>query len=276
MADWDPDLYHRFRGYRAEPVELIFKRLTLERAERIVDLGCGTGDHTVELARRAPAAEALGIDSSTAMIGRASALRDGLDDDLRRRVNFEQADIRDFAAVRCFDLVFSNAAFQWLGNHSSLFEQCFCALRPGGMIAVQMPANNQEIAQVTIHALAHEPRWRAVLGAIRTPSDRSVQSPDEYHAMLSAIGFADIDCYYHNFRHPMRSPAEVIEWSRATVLRPYLDQLAADQSFEFIDELTRRLEASYGTNGALTFVFRRLFIFAHRTVNQAASDADSH
>src|SRR3984957_8199440 len=142
MADWDPDLYHRFRGYRAEPVELIFARLALKRAERIVDLGCGTGEHTVELARRAPLATAFGIDSSAAMIVRAIALRDGLDDDLKARVNFTLADMRDFAADDEYDVVFSNAAFQWLGDHPALLAGCFRALRPGGLLAVQMPAND--------------------------------------------------------------------------------------------------------------------------------------
>jgi trans-aconitate 2-methyltransferase len=276
MADWDPDLYHRFRGYRAEPVELIFARLALERAERIVDLGCGTGEHTVELARGAPLAKALGIDSSAAMIERAKALHEGLSDDLKRRVDFARADMRDFAADNKYDIVFSNAAFQWLGDHPSLLARCFHELRPRGMLAVQMPANDRETAQVTIQALAHEPRWLEALGAIRTPSDRSVQSPEEYHAMLAAIGFVDIDCHYHTFRHPMSSPAEVVEWSRATVLRLYLDQLTAEQGAAFIEELTRRLEVAYGTTGGLTFEFRRLFLFAGRAVSQAAAKPDRH
>jgi trans-aconitate 2-methyltransferase len=273
MSDWDPELYHRFRGYRAEPVERIFARLMLERARNIVDLGCGTGEHTVELARRAPEATALGIDSSAAMIERATSLRAALDG-LQARVAFRLGDFRDFAADREYDIVFSNAAFQWVSDHRTILAQCFCALRPGGSLAVQMPANDRETAQATIHALAQEPQWRELLGGIRTPSNRSVQSPDAYHAMLSAIGFADIDCHYHIFRHPMGSPAEVVEWSQATVLRPYIDALPADRRDDFIDELTRRLELAYGTSGNLTFEFRRLFLFARRPESSIVSQRD--
>jgi trans-aconitate 2-methyltransferase len=139
-----------------------------------------------------------------------------------------------------------------------------------------MSANDRETAQVTIHALAIEPQWRAALGAIRTPSDRLVQSPDEYRAMLSSIGFVEVDCFYHTFRHPMGSPAEVVEWSRATVLRLYLEQLSAERGAEFVGELTRRLEGAYGTSGALTFEFRRLFLFAGRSVNQRTAGLDTH
>jgi trans-aconitate 2-methyltransferase len=269
MADWDPELYHRFRGYRAEPVERMLARLSVERANNIVDLGCGTGEHTVELARRAAAATAVGLDSSHAMIERALTLRDTLAVELKARVAFKLGDFRDFAADREYDIVFSNAVFQWVSDHRATLAQCYRALRPGGSLAVQMPANDRETAQVTIHALANEPAWRDLLGGIRTPSDRSVQSPDVYRAMLSGVGFVDVDCHYHTFRHPMGSPAEVVEWSRATVLRPYLDALGANRHESFIDELTSRLEFAYGTSGPIIFQFRRLFLFARRTEDSA-------
>jgi len=274
MADWDPDLYHRFRNYRAEPVEMIFARLPLDRAKRIVDLGCGTGEHTVELARRAPASLVLGIDSSIAMIERTTILRDSLDDDLKSQVDFVLSDIRDFIPENEYDLIFSNAAFQWIGDHRALLARCFRALRPGGSLGVQMPANDREIAQVTIFELANEPGWSPLLDKVRTPSDRFVQSPEEYRAMLAAFGFIDIDCYYHVFRHPMCGPSEVVEWSRATVLRPFLDQLPVERRDEFIRDLTSRLELAYGTSGPLTFEFRRLFLFARRAEDQSEPESE--
>jgi trans-aconitate 2-methyltransferase len=267
MADWNPELYHRFRRYRDEPVAMILARLALASAEKIVDLGCGTGEHTVELARRSAAGTALGLDSSAAMIDRATTMRAGLTRELQSRVAFALDDFRYFAADREYDVVFSNAAFQWVRDHRDLLARCFRALRPGGSLAVQMPANDRETAQVTIHALASEAPWQATLGAIRTPSDLTVRTPAKYHAMLAEIGFVDIDCYYRLFRHPMDSPAEVVEWSRATALRPYLDALPADRHDHFIAELTRRLEHGYGTRDPLVFEFRRLFLWAHRAAN---------
>jgi trans-aconitate 2-methyltransferase len=264
MADWDPELYHRFRHYRDEPVAIILARLPLARAAKIVDLGCGTGEHTVELARRSAVGTALGLDSSAAMIDRATTLRAGLPGDLRARVTFTLGDFRDFDADRECDVVFSNAAFQWARDHHDLLMRCFRALRPGGSLAVQMPANERETAQATIHALANEAPWQASLGAIRTPSDATVRTPPEYQTMLAEIGFVDIDCHYQVFRHPMEGPAEVVEWSRATTLRPYLEALPADRHEDFIAALTRRLEHGYGTRGPLVFEFRRLFLWARR------------
>jgi trans-aconitate 2-methyltransferase len=261
MADWDPELYNRFRRYRAEPAEAIFERLTLGRDERIVDLGCGGGENTIELARRSEGGSALGIDSSRTMIDHAIKLCDGVEPALRTRVAFRLGDFRDLDGEPRYSLIFSNAASQWVGDHRSVLARWYRALRPGGRIAVQIPANGEEAAQATIAALAQEEPWSALMDGAHVPS-LTAGPPEEYRAMLGEIGFVDIDCYYQTFRHPMSSPAEIVEWMRATALRPFLERLPAERQVAFIAELTRRLERAYGTRGQLVFNFRRLFLWA--------------
>lgn len=275
MSDWDPELYNRFRSYRTEPFEAIMARLEPGGAgkrivERIVDLGCGTGESTVEIARRFAGGATVGTDSSPAMIDRALKLREGLELALRERLSFVLGDIREFNALgehsREYSMIFSNAALQWLTEHRAVFTRCFQALVPGGRLVVQVPANDHETAQATLGAMAQEEPWRARLGGVRSPSS-TVAAPEVYHWMLGEIGFDSIDCYYHTFRHPMGSPAEIVEWCRATVLRRYLELLDADERAPFIEALTARLERAYGTRGPLIFNFRRLFIWARRPGN---------
>ena len=262
MIDWNPELYHRFRRYRAEPVELIFQGLALGPNERIADLGCGTGEHTVELARRSEGGFALGIDSSPAMIESAIKLRAGLNKELRERVAFVRDDFRNFKALAEYTVIFSNAALHWTSDQRSIFAACLQALKPGGRLVVQLPANRHETAQVAVRAMAAEPSWRSTL----TSADEklTVLEPEEYRAMLTALGFASVDCYYHIFHHPMESPAAVVEWSRATVLRRVFYRLVPERHQEFLTELEHRLALAYGTSGQLTFDFRRLFIWASR------------
>lgn len=268
MRDWDPELYNKFRSYRAEPFEAIMARLEPGgAAERIVDLGCGTGEHTVEIARRfAAGGFTVGIDSSPAMIDRALKLHEGLEPALRERLSFVLGDIREFNARREYSMIFSNAALQWLSEHRGVFSRCFEALLPGGRLVVQMPANDHETAQVTLDAMAHEEPWRVALAGVKPPSS-TVGAPEAYTRMLGEIGFDGIDCYYHMFHHPMDSPAEIVEWCRATVLRRYLDLLDAAAREPFVEALTARLERAYGTRGPLSFNFRRLFIWARRPPN---------
>jgi trans-aconitate 2-methyltransferase len=261
--DWDPALYHRFRSYRSEPVEAIFQRLNLNAAENILDLGCGTGEHTVELARRSPGGFATGTDSSPAMVTSALELRAGLDEELRNRVAFRREDFRNLNTADTYTVIFSNAALQWTHDQRPVFAACFTALKPGGRFVVQMPANGHETAQVTLRAMTAEPCWRAAVG-VDLEEALTVREPDDYRAMLTALGFVAVDCYYHIFQHPMESPAAVLAWSRATVLRRVLDHLAAERHDEFLREFERRLAQAYGTTGELIFPFRRLFLWAAR------------
>lgn len=264
MSDWDPELYNRFSQYRTEPVTMMLSRLQLGPHEQIVDLGCGTGEHTVELARRTDEGRVVGIDSSPAMIERALRLHQTLDVDLRNRLHFRLADFRDLEGDREYTVVFSNAALQWASDHRRIFVGVYHALRENGRLAVQMPANENETAQFTMRQMATEPPWNATLSAVKTPSADNVLPALDYNRILTEIGFAEVNCFYHTFCHPMQSPSEVVEFCRSTSLRPFLDRLPADHSSSFVAELNRRLQAAYGTSGPLNFDFRRLFLWARR------------
>ena len=264
MSDWDPELYNRFREYRTEPVKMILERLQLGPRERIVDWGCGTGEHTVELALRSAQGFVVGIDSSPMMIQRALKLHEQLGPDVRPRLQFKLADFRDFKADREYTVVFSNAAVQWVSDHRGVFTAAYHAVRKDGRLAVQIPANENEAAQATMRQMATEPPWNAMLSEVRTPSDENVLPAADYRRLLAEIGFAEVDCYYHTFHHSMHNAGEVVEFCRSTSLRRFLDRLPAVQHSIFIVELTRRLEAAYGTRGPLTFNFRRLFLWGRR------------
>ena len=262
MADWDPELYNRFRRYRAEPVEHILSRLDLTDSETVVDLGCGSGEHTIELARRTAHGSAYGIDGSPAMIDAARKLLDAQPEDLRRRVSFELLDAPKFHADRAFTLIFSNAAFQWIRDQRALFAACRKALRPSGKIVVQIPANETETAKIELGKLAREEPWRAMLSG-RERAFRE-DPPTAYAAMLAELGYERIDCYYLTFHHPMNSPADVVEWYRSTGLRPFMDALPKSRHDEFLNKLTARLNSAYGTDGPMTFDFKRVFIWGSR------------
>ena len=262
MSDWEPDLYNRFRRYRAEPVAHILSRLHLGDSEKTIDLGCGSGENTFELARRSAHGSALGVDGSPAMIEAARKLLDEEPAELKCRLSFELLNVPEFRADRAYTLIFSNATFQWIPDHRALFDSCFEALRPGGTIVVQMPANETETAKMEIGRLAREAPWNTMLGG----RDRAFheQPPEFYAAMLAQLGYDRIDCYHQTFHHPMDRPADVVQWYRSTGLRPFLDALSKDHHGEFLEQLTARLNAAYGTTGPMTFDFKRLFVWGRR------------
>jgi trans-aconitate 2-methyltransferase len=262
VADWDPELYNRFRRYRAEPVEHILSRLELGGDEKIIDLGCGSGENTLELARGSARGSALGVDGSPAMVEAARKVLDGEPAELKRRVSFERLNVAEFRAERAYSLIFSNATFQWIPDHRALFAACFDALRPGGTIVVQMPANETETAKMEIGRLAREVPWNTMLGGRERAFHE--EPPEFYAALLEQLGYDGIDCYYITFHHPMDRPADVVRWYRSTGLRPFLDKLPNERHDEFLGQLTARLIAAYGTAGPMTFDFKRLFIWGRR------------
>src|SRR6202789_2574400 len=245
MSDWEPDLYNRFRRYRAEPVAHILSRLQLGDSEKIIDLGCGSGKNTFELGQRSAHGSALGVDVSPAMIEAARKLLEAEPAELKRRVSFELLNLAEFRADRAYTLIFSNAAFQWIPDHRALFAACFDALRRGGTIVVQMPANETETAKMEIGQLARETPWNTMLGGRERAFHE--EPPEFYAAMLAKLGYDRIDCYYLTFHRPMERPADVVQWYRSTGLRPFFARPHKNRHAEFLERLTTRLDAAYGT-----------------------------
>ncbi len=266
MSDWQPELYSRFRRYRAEPVLEILGRLDLGPHENIVDLGCGSGENTIELARRTARSRATGIDSSPAMIEAAMRLREALTPELRERIGFKLGSIADFRASGEYSVVFSNAAFHWVKDHRAIFKACFDALVPSGQLVVQMPANEDETSKLSLDRLVREEPWETLLEGLQEPFPR-VTSGEDYRRMLETVGFEQVECYYRTFEHPMDSPAEIVEFYRSTALRPFLRKLTPEHHDAFLAAFARELEQAYGTDGPLMFPFRRLFIWARRPAN---------
>ena len=119
---WDARLYDDRHAFVWRSAASLVELLAPQRDERILDLGCGTGHLTAQLA--AAGAEAVGIDASAAMIEEARHSHPG--------VQFVVADARDFRTDKPFDAVFSNAVFHWISDLTPVFRGVHRALRPHG------------------------------------------------------------------------------------------------------------------------------------------------
>ena len=111
MSDWKPSLYLKFEKERTQPAIDLVNRIEIKSPKRIIDIGCGPGNSTKVLQEKWEKAEIIGIDSSSAMIEKAKENYAGID--------FIQYDASsDLSFLGKFDIIFSNAAFQWIpDNH---------------------------------------------------------------------------------------------------------------------------------------------------------------
>ena len=151
---WDPAQYERFRRERAQPFYDLLALVEPRPGMRVADLGCGTGDVTLELHRSLKARETVGVDNSPAMLEKAPR-EPGL--------RFILGEIEQFAPPERFDLIFSNAAFHWVPDHPALFTRLRAALAPGGQLAVQMPMNDDHASHQTAFELARTHEFRRLL-----------------------------------------------------------------------------------------------------------------
>ena len=164
MGGWNPSRYMKYAGPRLRPaIDLV------ERAARafgdgpapraIFDLGCGTGNTTRLLAERWPAAELTGVDGSADMLARARASDIG--------AGWIEADLGDWAPPAPPDLLYSNAALQWLDGHEALFPRLMGRLSDGGVLAVQMPRNHAAPSHTLMADAARAGPWWQRLKTVR-------------------------------------------------------------------------------------------------------------
>jgi trans-aconitate 2-methyltransferase len=256
MNDWNPQLYRRFEAERTRPAADLLAGIDLAAPRRVFDLGCGPGNSTELLAGRWPDAEIVGIDNSQAMLASA---RERLP-----RLRFELSDIATWQPQAAPDLVYANAALQWVGDHAALFPRLFATLAPGGTLAVQMPDNLGSPSHLAMREVAALPAYARAIGDAQNVRQRNL-SADAYYDLL-AKDAARVDVWRTIYHHPMQSPRAIVDWLRSTGLRPFLDPLDEAQQAAFLDAYERRIDAAYPqrSDGLRLLAFPRLFVVATR------------
>ena len=143
---WNADLYARQFGFVAAKAADLVDLLDPKPGERILDLGCGTGELTAALAARGAAV--LGLDSSPDMLAKARRAYP--------EITFIEGDATDFAVDAPLDGVFSNAALHWMRPPENVVESIAAALRPGGRFVAEFGGKHNTEAVMAGLALAFE------------------------------------------------------------------------------------------------------------------------
>lgn len=252
--NWDPEQYLKFIEARRRPALDLIVRLGGKSPTAIVDLGCGAGNVTRLLAEHWPEATVTGVDSDPAMLGKASSTASA--------INWLRADIADWRADTAPDLIFSNAALHWLGDHRSLLPGLIGQLTKGGVLAVQMPSNFMSPSHQILRKLAGDYRWQQALGHIEMGS---VLSAAEYHRLLMPL-CRYLDVWETTYWQTLSGDDAIVEWMKGTTLVPYLARLDGPATEKFLAAYRARLALAYprGPDGHTVFPFKRVFLVAQR------------
>lgn len=252
---WNPDQYNKFREQRKQPFYDLFAMIRPRPAMRVIDLGCGAGELTAELAERLPEARVEGIDPSAAMLAEASPRA-------HDRLSFRQASVEEITDFSAYNLIFSNAMFQWAPDNEGLMRRILSQLRPGAQIAVQLPKNQDHPSHRIAAELAAESPFREALGGhVRISHALSLE---RYAELLYEHGLREQRCFEQIYGHELPHTGDVVEWVKGTLLTGYLARLDAAQGAAFLDAYRARLLAEIGDQSPYFYPFRRLLFWGER------------
>jgi trans-aconitate 2-methyltransferase len=238
MSPWNPADYQANSSVQQAWARELITQLGLQPHERVLDIGCGDGKVTAEIARLLPGGGVVGIDSSAEMIRFARlefpAVRFS-------NLRFEVVDARNMQFDAEFDVVFSNAALHWItGDHRAVLAGVARALRPGGRMLLQMGGrgNAADVLEVLDQMLPSE-RWRQFF-----PSDMEFPygffGPKEYEPWLSEeaglIG-RRVELIPKDMVHANREA--FAGWIRTTWL-PYTEHVPDELRSAFVKEVADR------------------------------------
>jgi trans-aconitate 2-methyltransferase len=250
---WNPEQYLKFADHRLRPAVDLLNRVGAAAPDLVCDLGSGAGNVTSLLAARWPQARVVGVDSSPQMLAKAAAALP--------QIEWVRADIATWRPDRPADVIFSNAALHWLGDHRRLFETLLAALAPGGVLAVQMPANHDRPSHTGIAETVRGGPWRSTVEPLLR--EHPVHPVEFYWDVLSAAG-ARMDAWYTDYVQVLTGDNPIVEWTSGSALKPLLDALDEPWRGQFLADYGRRMAAAYPPrpDGTTLFPFRRLFIVA--------------
>jgi len=249
---WDPAQYDKFKDERERP---FYDLLSLIRTPiaSILDLGCGTGALTRKLHDQLLAHKTVAIDSAATMLDKAKQ-------HATSSLSFERHDIAHYETKERFDLVFSNAALQWVPDHPRLFPRIFSWVKSTGQVAIQMPCNFDHVSHVLAAEVAvdlfpddFKPHHRF---------DHTLMLTD-YAELLYQHGFHEMVCRIQVYGSLMPSGLDVIEWVKGTLMNFYRLRLNPHDYAHFEKAYAARMAEALGTQPYF-YAFKRMLLWGRR------------
>lgn len=249
---WNSNQYLKFENERTQPCVDLITRLD-GSYNRILDLGCGPGNSTLQLRNAFGNAEITGFEADSNMIKKARTDYP----DIKFVHGFAPDDLDKLDGK--FDLVFSNACIHWIKEQKKLIDSISDVIDIKGTLAVQVPLTEESVFYQILYKLI-EKKW----GKLKFIQNFYNLNYMEYYNLLikkfKSVSIWKTD-YYHIVDEKM-----IIEWYKGSGLRPYLEALNQSEQDEFIYDLQERISENYkpADNGKYFLIMPRLFFIASR------------
>ena len=231
--EFDGNKYRKASTHQTEWGRKLISELHLNGNEKILDLGCGDGSLTCQLAELVPDGRVLGIDASSGMIQTAEQIG-------KSNLEFLLLDINAMDFVEEFDLIFSNATLHWILDHGRLLENCYRALCSGGAIRFNFAGedNCSNFYAVVREAMEMEDykerfvnfSWPWYMPPLET-----------YRRLVDQTRFRDIKVWPEIADRYFPDEDSMIRWIDQPAIVPFLRHIPPEEGKNFRDLVVERM-----------------------------------
>lgn len=224
--EFDGEKYNKASTHQKEWANTILREFNFSGKETILDLGCGDGAITKQLAYMVPDGSVLGIDASEGMIRTAKRNHDC------HNLSFELKNINSINYKGEFDLIFSNAALHWVADHRKLLKNVSIALRHGGILRFNFAGdgNCSNFYKVIKQAMA-EPRFTSFFQSFSWPW--YMPTLKQYTEIVSEIDLIDIEIWEENADRYFETEEVMIKWIDQPSIVPFLKHIPDEKQYFF-------------------------------------------
>jgi trans-aconitate 2-methyltransferase len=256
--EFDGDKYKQASEHQKSWGKKLITELEFKGSERILDLGCGDGVLTAEMAKLVPNGSVLGIDASENMVETARK------DYAGANVRFELLDINSINFESEFDLVFSNATLHWVKDHGKLLKNVFKALNNRGAARLQFAGdgNCSNLIRILKEVMSAK-KYASCFSGFDWPW--YMPAVNEYRALLDEVAFAEKKVWSENTDTYFKTAEELIGWIDQPSIVPFLSCVAGRDRRRFRNAVVERMiEETLRDDGTYFETFRRINVLARK------------
>jgi trans-aconitate methyltransferase len=240
-AKWNPAEYAAHSAVQQSWARELIAKLNLRGDELILDVGCGDGKVTAEMARAVRRGYVVGADASAEMIAFA---RKTFPSSENPNLKFQVCDAREIDSIAGrFNIVFSNAALHWVDNHEAILRGAASVLKPGGRLVISCGGKgNAHDVFLAMRPEMRLKRWRGFFRELAKPY--FFYSPRDYETWLPQFGFEITTLKLEPKDSSYEGTNGLAAWLRTTWL-PFVQRVPENLREEFIAAVTQRYLAKH-------------------------------
>lgn len=256
--EFDGKKYEAASTHQREWGAKLIEELSLRGNEHILDLGCGDGALTVQLADLVPGGTVIGIDASQGMIQTASQKH-------RDNLSFILMDINQLDFTDRFNVIFSNAALHWVHDHQRLLNAAKRALRDSGRLRFNFAGDGNCATFFTVvrDVMKQEP-FCGYFRSFEWPW--YMPQVEDYQKQVDQLGFAEARVWSETADRYFPDSESMIRWIDQPSLVPFMACIshAEDRALFREEVITGMLKETKQPDGRCFETFRRINLFAKK------------